>query len=271
MQSANCGFVSPAYSYGGANAHVILDDAYHYLSSRGLKGNHQTETALSLDPGSDSGIGSHVSSEIDDDDEDEPQKQLLFVFSSSDQAGHKRFSNVYKKYVQQLLEASKTLEPSVIQDRLTGIAHTLSTHRSTLGYRTYTAAASLDDLQEKLEKGLPRFGRAAKEGSAIWVFTGQGAHWPTMGLELLSHPVFRDSIHKTQEFLDKSNCDWKVLEELERLDSKRLDLPAFSQPMCTAVQIALVDMLFYCGVKPKAVVGHSSGEIGEFLTPFACN
>lgn len=264
IQRANRVFDFVVYSYGGANAHVILDDAYHYLSSRGLKGNHQTETALSLDSGSDSGIGSHVSSEIDDEDEDDSQKQLLFVFSSSDQAGHKRFSNVYSKYVQQLLNASKTLEPSVIQDRLAGIAHTLSTRRSTLGYRTYTTAASLDDLQEKLEKGLLRFGRAAKEGSAIWVFTGQGAHWPTMGLELLSHPVFRDSIHKTQEFLDKSYCDWKILEELERLDSKRLDLPAFSQPMCTAVQIALVDMLFYCGVKPKAVVGHSSGEIGKY-------
>ncbi|KAL1845792.1 Type I Iterative PKS [Diaporthe australafricana] len=250
-----------SFGYGGANAHVILDDAHHYLSSRGLKGNHQTETALSLDPGSDSGIGSHVSSEIDDEDEDESQKQLLFVFSSSDQAGHKRFSHAYQKYVQQLLNASKTLHPSVIQDRLTGVAHTLSTRRSTLGYRTYTTAASLDDLQEKLEKGLPKLGRAAKKGSAIWVFTGQGAHWPTMGLELLSHPVFRDSIHKTQEFLEKSNCEWNVLEELERLDSKRLDLPAFSQPMCTAVQIALVDMLFFCGVKPRAVVGHSSGEI----------
>lgn len=35
----------------------------------------------------------------------------------------------------------------------------------------------------------------------------------------------------------------------------------FSQPLCTAVQIALVDVLRTWGVKPDGVVGHSSGEI----------
>ena len=34
-----------------------------------------------------------------------------------------------------------------------------------------------------------------------------------------------------------------------------------SQPACTAVQLALVDLLSSWGIHPKAVVGHSSGEI----------
>lgn len=34
-----------------------------------------------------------------------------------------------------------------------------------------------------------------------------------------------------------------------------------SQPACTAIQLALVDLLTSWGVRPKAVVGHSSGEI----------
>lgn len=34
-----------------------------------------------------------------------------------------------------------------------------------------------------------------------------------------------------------------------------------SQPACTAVQLALVDLLSSWGIRPKAVVGHSSGEI----------
>ena len=44
-------------------------------------------------------------------------------------------------------------------------------------------------------------------------------------------------------------------------ESSKLDLPAYSQPICTALQVALVDLLDYCGVKAAAVVGHSSGEI----------
>jgi acyl transferase domain-containing protein len=35
----------------------------------------------------------------------------------------------------------------------------------------------------------------------------------------------------------------------------------YSQPVCTGLQIALINMLASCGVEPKAVVGHSSGEI----------
>ena len=34
-----------------------------------------------------------------------------------------------------------------------------------------------------------------------------------------------------------------------------------SQPACTAIQLALVDLLRSWGVVPRAVTGHSSGEI----------
>ena len=37
--------------------------------------------------------------------------------------------------------------------------------------------------------------------------------------------------------------------------------PSYGQPLCTALQIALVDLLESWGVSPAAVVGHSSGEI----------
>lgn len=37
--------------------------------------------------------------------------------------------------------------------------------------------------------------------------------------------------------------------------------PAVSQPVCTALQIALVELLKSFNVSHSAVVGHSSGEI----------
>ena len=37
--------------------------------------------------------------------------------------------------------------------------------------------------------------------------------------------------------------------------------PALSQPLCTAIQIALVDLIATWGVYPSVVAGHSSGEI----------
>lgn len=44
-------------------------------------------------------------------------------------------------------------------------------------------------------------------------------------------------------------------------DKEYFDSAEFAQPLCTAIQIGLVNFLSNCGIKPSAVVGHSSGEI----------
>jgi acyl transferase domain-containing protein len=45
------------------------------------------------------------------------------------------------------------------------------------------------------------------------------------------------------------------------LRNSNIDLPEYSQPLSTAIQIALLELLASFGITPKAVVGHSSGEI----------
>ena len=47
----------------------------------------------------------------------------------------------------------------------------------------------------------------------------------------------------------------------EMKSGERINLPQFSQPLCTALQIALVELLKSFHIAPVAVVGHSSGEI----------
>ena len=50
-------------------------------------------------------------------------------------------------------------------------------------------------------------------------------------------------------------------ELLKDVVSSRVDSAYLSQPLCTAIQIALVDLLASWNVKPASVTGHSSGEI----------
>lgn len=51
-------------------------------------------------------------------------------------------------------------------------------------------------------------------------------------------------------------------EELSRSrEDSRVDNAYLSQPLCTAVQLALVELLKSFGIAPSVVVGHSSGEI----------
>ncbi|KAK1975928.1 hypothetical protein LZ30DRAFT_693236 [Colletotrichum cereale] len=100
----------------------------------------------------------------------------------------------------------------------------------------------------------------------LGIFTGQGAQWPGMGRELLSaSAVFRGSIDDMQRSLDDlpDGPDWNLAEELSAPpETSRVDQAAVSQPLCTALQVALVDVLREAGVFFSAVVGHSSGEIG---------
>lgn len=46
-------------------------------------------------------------------------------------------------------------------------------------------------------------------------------------------------------------------------DPARLSRPLHSQPLCSALQIALVDLLASWGIVPDSVTGHSSGEIAS--------
>lgn len=52
-----------------------------------------------------------------------------------------------------------------------------------------------------------------------------------------------------------------IIEELCRTSDSRVDEAEVCQPLCTAIQIGLVNLLASWGVQPAAVVGHSSGEI----------
>lgn len=56
---------------------------------------------------------------------------------------------------------------------------------------------------------------------------------------------------------------WTLREELSKVGKdSRVTQAEFSQPLCAAIQIVLVELLTAAGIIFKAVVGHSSGEIG---------
>lgn len=187
----------------------------------------------------------------------------LFVFSSHDKAGFSRIGN-------SLVQHLKTLGPAASSpEYLANLSHTLATARSGLLWKSTCLAETASDLCEQL---LNTLGEDATRPPTVHpriglVFTGQGAQWARMGIELLERPVFRDSVARSATFLKAMGCDWDPVEELskEQKDS-RLGVPEISQPICSVLQIALVDELRSWGITPSKVVGHSSGEIGAAYT-----
>lgn len=98
-----------------------------------------------------------------------------------------------------------------------------------------------------------------------FICTGQGAQWAGMGAELFAEfASYRQSIKSLDRILSKlpDPPKWTIESALlEPAASSRVNEPEFSQPLCTALQIGLVNLLSSWNVKPVATVGHSSGEI----------
>ncbi|CAK4002072.1 polyketide synthase [Lecanosticta acicola] len=160
---------------------------------------------------------------------------------------------------------------------LRDLSYTLGRRRSKLGVRTFFVANSRRELISQLRhdaenvKDATDFGfrpPARLTGSPhgfLGIFTGQGAQWATMGRELYQRCAqFRESIESCQAALDAlpDGPQWSIAEEmLKTKQTSRLSEAAISQPLCTALQIALVDLIKLTGLRFDAVVGHSSGEI----------
>ncbi|KAF9883692.1 hypothetical protein FE257_003076, partial [Aspergillus nanangensis] len=145
-------------------------------------------------------------------------------------------------------------------DALDALEYTLLNHRQRLPYR----ACYIGHARESIKPPGPVVYCKATEQKAAFVFTGQGAQWATMGRELLTeHPSFRDDIRAMDETLrEEFNAKWTVEGEIQKSAGESLlDLPEYAQPVCTVLQIALVNLLAAWNVTPVAVLGHSSGEI----------
>lgn len=145
-------------------------------------------------------------------------------------------------------------------ERLASISHTLGARREPLPCRAFAIA----DGSWPLELS-PIVKPKAPRRRLNMVFTGQGAQWAGMAVDLLhDFPAFLGDIRAMDGALRQLRHAplWTIEEELRRPAAQsRLHLAEFAQPVCTAVQIGVVNLLRACNVRPAAVVGHSSGEI----------
>jgi acyl transferase domain-containing protein len=142
------------------------------------------------------------------------------------------------------------------------MGYSLTRKREVLPHRAYC----ITDEQDSFE--LSRVHKTALKSppGLVYCFTGQGAQFAQMGKELIQNePSLKGSIHRLDDVLASlpDPPKWKLLDEIMApKKSSRLSQAELSQPCCTALQIAFVDLLTSWNFKPDAVVGHSSGEIG---------
>uniref|UniRef100_A0A0B7KB42 Uncharacterized protein n=1 Tax=Bionectria ochroleuca TaxID=29856 RepID=A0A0B7KB42_BIOOC len=222
-----------SFGYGGANAHVILEDPKSFL-----KDNSHIESFGEFDTATE-----ERNSQQSDD------VYLFPISARSKWSLEKRIEQV-KDYVNSV---STTNE-------LSSIAFTLGEHRAHLSHRAFIIAN-----HGRAEDAVMASGKDIDALPLAFVFTGQGAQYPGMGKELLKREVvFRDSIKELDAVLQA--IPWRDQRPSWTLEQTILDPPETSmihdvtrsQPVCTAIQIALVDLLDSWGIQAESVVGHSS-------------
>lgn len=245
-----------SFGFGGTNSHAILDDAFHYLRDHGLVGNHCT--AENPPCGEVLALANVQSPPAVPEKSTSPESRgpKILVWSARDENGLKRLAADYQKYFRSLEIAT-----SQVSLYLENLAYTLGSRRTSFLWNTFVLSDTISDLS-RLEDHLSVPQQATLKPSLGFIFTGQGAQWAGMGRDLLRYAVFERSLRESEEYMAELGCQWRLREELFKDDTQsQINRPEYSQPICTAVQIAIVDLLASFAIRPSAVVGHSSGEI----------
>ncbi|KAI1390359.1 uncharacterized protein F4822DRAFT_443215 [Hypoxylon trugodes] len=275
-----------SFGFGGSNTHVILDDAFHYLQSRGLTGNHSTPEIPSLElnaisngishtNGSTNGVArtngathtngeshangltngngvAHTNGTAGTVNGSGTNLPKLLVWSAYDEKAVKRTMKGYESFY-----ADKIWNDPA---KLNQLAFTLGARRSHMLWRAFAVVGN-DGSGAEAVKALPSAKpiRSSTEVRLVFVFTGQGAQYVNMGWDLIEYPVYKETLQRIDEIYSSLGSTWSLFDELRR--SENIDKPEYSQPLSTAIQIALIELFRSFGITPKAVVGHSSGEI----------
>ncbi|KAL7817789.1 polyketide synthase [Trichoderma gracile] len=227
------------FGYGGANAHIILEDGASWTPSLAEGICHKESI------GTDS--------------------RVLLLSGKDEQACRTMISNL-ADYLQRIASAED--EPARLLDSL---AYTLGQRRTRFPW----VAAHPVPVTEGIEAVVntlqsPKFkpSRGSRRPRIGMVFTGQGAQWWAMGRELRdAYPVYKASLDEADAYIRQFGADWSLVEELSRdAASSRINESGLSTPICVAVQISLVRLLESWGVVPAAVTSHSSGEIAAAYT-----
>ncbi|MGW5351804.1 non-ribosomal peptide synthetase/type I polyketide synthase [Streptomyces sp. NPDC004031] len=159
---------------------------------------------------------------------------------------------------------------------LCDLGHTLAVRREHHEHRLAVvhdpaSRASLDEALAAYEHGEPHpravSGRRLPPGGRrlAWVFTGMGPQWWGMGRGLLAaEPVYRAAVEECDAEI-RRQAGWSLLEELGRgEDTSRMAQTWLAQAANFAVQVGLSALWRSRGIRPDAVVGHSTGEIAAF-------
>lgn len=229
-----------SYGYGGTVAHAIIEEPDHAINMSAM-----------------------IMSPVTEQQSDEGRPgfgPLLLIISSPHE---KRLPRIARALAQWLAS------PAGRKENLASIMNTLALRRAQHKARAVFVVGSHEEAADVLTAFAEGknasmvsqdviLGPSVNKG-VVWVFSGHGAQWDKMGVELLhSSLVFYHAVEPLDHII-RAVSGFSVLEKLRVggfvEESDRV------QVMTYIIQIGLAAVLRSKGIAPAAIVGHSVGEI----------
>ena len=135
---------------------------------------------------------------------EESSKPRLLVWSAADEKGVGRMIDAYDEHFTHTASF-----PHSTCEYLDNLAYTLALRRSSLPWRSYAVVDSkslFGDLKALVSTPV----RSSKNREIVFVFTGQGAQYRDMGLELLEYQVFRNTLRSADEEFRGMGSPWSL-------------------------------------------------------------
>lgn len=123
----------------------------------------------------------------------------LLVWSAKDSSAIKRMLAQCNDYIM----AGLAGDPGTF---LSNLAYTLASKRSAMAWRSFSVMKA-EDIACTTSKPTKSSGRPG----IAYLFTGQGAHYVNMGIELLHFPVFRLTLQEAARAFKELGGDWDLL------------------------------------------------------------
>ena len=154
---------------------------------------------------------------------------------------------------------------------LADVAHTLQVGRTAFDFRSALAGRSYRELIEALREPdrhlESKAARRESTNACVFMFPGQGAQYPAMGRELYRYvPSYRNDVDRCSEQLRPHlGVDLRQILGIETAAPAAASLDIhqtrFTQPALFVVEYALARLWMALGIQPRAMLGHSVGEL----------
>lgn len=190
-----------SFGFGGSNTHVVLEDAFHYLRERDLRGRHCTIGGGELEPPSGATTPRANGTSLGLTDKPPLNQTRLLVWSGASEKAVKRVLEGYNTFYKDHVVGHSL--------KMHQLAYTLAARRSKMLWRSFALTSDeLEDGQVHLSPEKPV--RSSADVGLAFVFTGQGAQYVDMGKGLTQYPIFYDTLKRIDSIYRRLGCSWSI-------------------------------------------------------------